>query len=172
MRKNSIWLLCAAALLAFLIAVVPGGTISAKRCVDAYGRPTECPKKRPTPVYPSFTPTVTLTSLPTATKVLTSTPTKVPSATDTPSAIPALTEEAKPAGGLLLWGGGLLGLTLVVAIVWLFGGGGEESSTFDAKAHGDLNADGGDETMELSEKINSDDSTEGSDGMYEDKEDE
>jgi hypothetical protein len=176
MRKNSIWLLCAAVLLSFFIAAVPSGPISAQGCVDENGRPAECPKKRPTVVYPSFTPTkvptLTATKVPslTPTKVLAFTPTKVPSLT--PTKVPAVSNQGRPTGGgMLLWlGGGLFGMVVVAIIIYLYVGA--QPSTFVAEAHGDLNVEDEHSEFDLVGEVDSDDSVEGSAGIFDGPEDE
>jgi hypothetical protein len=161
-----------ALLLVVLIAVFPTSSISAQRCVDSRGNPIACPeeqKKRPTVVYPSFTPTLTLTPELTATKVPSSTPTLVSASSATPTEDPGTADLPGEPGGFL-WPGIFLGGVGVLFIVWLVGGGG--SSTFTAEAHGDLNVSEGPATMEMSGKVDGDDSVEGSAGMFTEKEDE
>jgi hypothetical protein len=174
MRNHSLLqLIGPAVLLALLIAAVPSGSISAQRCVDGRGNPIACPeeqKKRPTVVYPSFTPTVTLTPIPTATKVPTKTSTVVPSATTITPKVPTAAGIPGRPGDFLWPAGVLLGLFIVLAAGWLLAIQG--NSKFTAEAYGDLNADSAHSTLELEGSIDEDDSVRGSAGMYSDKEDE
>ena len=172
MRAKSLLLLIVPAmLLAILIAAVPSGPIAAQGCVDSYGRPAECPdKKRPTIIYPSFTPTLTRTPVPTATKVPTKTSTVVQPATTLAPKIPAGVDIPAGPGDFLLPGGILLVVVSAVVVVRLFGG--EKPSKFTADAHGPLNPDETPGAFELVGDTNEDGSQTGSAGMFTDKEDE
>lgn len=84
---------------AALLAAIPARTVSAQICFDAQhpnGYPCPEKKKKPTVVYPSFTPTAT--STPTPTQTPTSTPSPTPTPTSTPSP-PLWTFASGPADG-------------------------------------------------------------------------
>ncbi len=95
MQTNPLLLLMLApVLLAILTAAVPNAPISAQVCLDENGRPMPCPppekeKKRPTVIYPSFTPTATQAPTTTVTAMPTATETAIPVA-ELPAPSPVL----------------------------------------------------------------------------------
>lgn len=90
-------LILSATVLTIAIAAVPGRPVSDKKCYDIQQMEIPCPdKKRPTVIYPSFTPTATITPTSTVTPTATATPTLTP----TPSpALGALPADSPPAAG-------------------------------------------------------------------------
>lgn len=116
-------LLLVVLLFAFFLAM-PGPTVYAQGdvCVDPKtGKQIDCPKKRPTVIYPSFTPTLTYTPIPTATKIPTATLTPAPVAVIPPASgnetspdlpVPAPAQSRFILIGLLVGGASLLGLAL------------------------------------------------------------
>lgn len=104
-------------ILSIVIPFANPAIVSAQTCYDAAGAPIACPdkkkEKRPTIIYPSYTPTSTVT--PTATLRPTATKTETPTSTSTPIIGKADDSPSGPessGGSSPAWWIGLLGILL------------------------------------------------------------